>query len=209
MNIFNNLPHPILRWLKHHYQLLQLPQWRRRGRPMPPPHLIKVAHVKYCACVYQTTLFVETGTFMGDMLDEVKYAFSFLLSIELFEPLYDRARQIFQSQPHVHILQGDSGELMPLIVSKLPRPALFWLDAHYSGIGTGRGTNDTPILKELKAIFASKFPHLVLIDDARLFVGQESYPTLEEVKTFVQRVAPTYRVVVCDDIIHLLPPLQP
>ena len=55
---------------------------------------------------------------------------------------------------------------------------LFWLDGHYSGEGTGGCDEVCPIIAELRLIAQSKRKdHCILIDDARLFIGEDGYPT--------------------------------
>ena len=44
--------------------------------------------------------------------------------------------------------------------------------------------------------------HLVLIDDARLFTGTDGYPTIDELRTWVERERPGSRVDVEADIIR-------
>ena len=82
-------------------------------------------------------------------------------------------------------MQGDSGNVLNQLVPELNSAALFWLDGHYSGGQTAKGEKECPIYEELKSILASSLEHIVLIDDARLFIGQHDYPTIEELKDFV------------------------
>ena len=92
----------------------------------------------------------------------------------------------FKKNKQVHILEGDSAQKLSVVLGRLSHPALFWLDAHYSGGDTAKGENETPIQKELHDIFQNPLKDFViLIDDARLFVGQNGYPTLAQVKEFV------------------------
>ena len=84
---------------------------------------------------------------------------------------------------HVEILHGDSGVVLPELLRRISEPALFWLDAHYSTGETVRGELDTPIEQELKAILNhSVRNHVILIDDARNFIGTNDYPTAEKIE---------------------------
>lgn len=84
--------------------------------------------------------------------------------------------------------------------------ALFWLDGHYSGGHTARGKQDTPIRQELRIIFGHRIKgHVILIDDARLFVGADGYPTLDELRRIVQTARPEWGVAVTDDVIRIAP----
>jgi hypothetical protein len=44
-----------------------------------------------------------------------------------------KAKHRFRADPNIHILQGDSGEILPKIMGDISQPCLFWLDEHYSG----------------------------------------------------------------------------
>ena len=71
---------------------------------------------------------------------------------------------------NVQLLVGDSASVLPGILATLHEPALFWLDAHYSGTGTTLGDRVTPISAELNAVLGHPVRgHVVLIDDAREF----------------------------------------
>jgi hypothetical protein len=59
--------------------------------------------------------------------------------------------------------------------------------------------------EELAAILNSPLQHVILIDDARLFNGTRSYPTLEEINSIVRTAGKNYSIDVKDDIIRLIP----
>ncbi len=101
------------------------------------------------------------------------------------------------------LLQGDSATLLPGVLESLDGPALFWLDGHYMGGESGRGTEDTPVIAEMTALFAHPVRgHVVLIDDARLFDGTGGYPRLDEFTRWVQKQRPGTNVTVDGDIIR-------
>lgn len=57
---------------------------------------------------------------------------------------------------------------------------------------------------ELKSIFSHKIKeHVILIDDARCFTGQEDYPTIRALKEFVMKNRPDYLFEVKDDIFRI------
>jgi hypothetical protein len=140
--------------------------------------------------------FVETGTFMGDTVEQMRKHFELLYSIELADALAAKAQQRFEHIPNVHILHGDSGEKIKEILLQLSKPTLFWLDGHYSGeftvgdefIKTAKAEINTPILNELAAILKNGLENnVILIDDARLFNGTQDYPSYDELVQFVAR----------------------
>src|SRR3989339_796179 len=84
------------------------------------------------------------------------------------------------------ILYGDSSNKLNKVIKKQKTPALFWLDAHYSGGITTKKEKETPIREELAQIFNNfKTGNIILIDDARLFVGKRDYPRIEEIKKMI------------------------
>jgi hypothetical protein len=170
---------------------------------LPPPHVYKTLLVRRYRRRYRLRTLVETGTYHGHMVEAVQGSFSLVYSIELDDTLYEAARRQFQDYRHIHILHGDSGQLIEEVLSQVRGPALFWLDAHFSGQGTsGEGVN--PIEREVTAILeSSEKRHVVLIDDARLFTGKDAYPTLEQLQDIVRAARPEMRMSVDADVIRL------
>lgn len=125
-------------------------------------------------------------------------------SIELDDALYERAVELFKADPAVKLLHGDSAAMLQQVLGQLTQPALFWLDAHYSEDFTAKGSKETPILEELELVMGHAVKgHVVLIDDARSFVGERDYPTIDEIKRFIADRDPGASVVVEDDIIRI------
>ena len=91
------------------------------------------------------------------------------------------------------------------LIHEIDRPALFWLDGHYSHGITAKGDKECPVPEELEAILKSPLPHAILIDDARLFNGTHDYPTLEQIKDMLNKSGNTYMTEIKDDIILLSP----
>ncbi|HMK24624.1 MAG TPA: hypothetical protein VK483_01240 [Chitinophagaceae bacterium] len=159
-------------------------------------------------------VFLETGTFLGDTVASLKNYFSKLISIELSKDLATKAQIRFQGESKIQIVQGDSAKQLSEILRLISTPVVFWLDGHYSSefqagseyIVTGKGEKDTPVMEELMQI--SNHPikdHLILIDDARLFNGENDYPAKEEIKNFVQKNLPGHSFSIKKDIIRILP----
>ncbi len=162
---------------------------------------------------FKTTIFVETGTFLGDTTAALVPTSKRLYTIELSEELHARAKKRFAAEPKVSLALGDSGDVLPAILKEIDEPALFWLDGHYSAtfdyhgevFTTPKGKLETPIMAELKLVLASRFPHVILIDDARDFNGTHDYPTYEEVHRFIKAQRPEYQVTMSRDIIRAVP----
>jgi hypothetical protein len=181
-------------------------EWITKGKPVPPPHVVKQTVVKRYAKQFRTQTLVETGTYYGEMIDAMHNLFKNVISVELGEQLYSQALQRFSDYPNVVILHGDSGELMPRIIANLTGPTLFWLDGHFSEGITARGVLRTPIIQELHAILAAPMSqHVVLVDDARCFDGTNDYPTQAQLRELVAEYRPEYSFCSQDDIIRILP----
>jgi hypothetical protein len=179
--------------------------WIARGKPPRPPHAVKAALVKDYARKFSVQTLVETGTYLGDMVESCKTSFRHIITIELSADLHARATQRFATDRHVCVLHGDSGEVLAAVLARLDARCLFWLDAHYSGGVTAQGDVLTPIYAELDCIFAHRVPnHIVLVDDAGDFVGKEGYPTVAELRQFVAHRRPDTEFEVRDDIIRIV-----
>ena len=184
-------------------EALALRQWRRHHRP-PAPRSVKVAVIRRFADRRMRSVFVETGTFYGDMLAALAGDFDRLYSIELHRGLGRRAARRFASDPRISIITGDSAAMLEPLLRSLARPSVLWLDGHYSGLLTARGESDTPILRELDAVFRGGTPQdVVLIDDARLFGTDAAYPTVAELERRVHAARPDWIVRVEDDIVQM------
>ena len=178
-------------------------QWRLAGRPVPPPPPVKHALVKDYQRRFGPRVFVETGTFAGGMIDAVRDRFDRVVSIELDTGWHARAVERFRADPRVTLLLGDSGVRLKDVLASLREPALFWLDAHYSGPVTARGAIDTPIVQELAAIRAHPVKgHVVLIDDMHIFLGRDGYPTVDELVAWIRDGDAAANVVVRDDVLR-------
>ncbi len=178
--------------------------WKKMGNPIPPPHLIKQETVKEYAQKFSTQILIESGTYLGDMVFAMKDVFNQIYSVELDSDLYMKTKERFANAQNIHIIQGDSSKALPDLLSLIKQPCLFWLDGHYSGGITTKGALNTPILEEVKYIFAHAVKdHIILIDDARHFIGQKDYPTIEHLKELVAKERPSWVFEVKDDIIRI------
>lgn len=207
--IINLLPQPFLnRYRSYRYRTQRhniILEWESKGKPLPVPHVVKQVEIEKIQRAGNYEVLVETGTFLGDMVEAERQNFKKIYSIELSQKLFVDAKKRFRKYPHIELLQGDSGKVLPQIVQKLAQPALFWLDGHYSGGITALGEKECPIYEELDAILDCKYQHGILIDDAGDFTGQNDYPTIEAVKQYLSRKTKLYNFFVDNNIIYILP----
>jgi hypothetical protein len=150
--------------------------------------------------------FVESGTYLGDTVAYLQRQFRVVISIELSNDLHQAACRRFSNKSNIRLLQGDSGQRLNDALTQIKGRALFWLDGHYSGGVTARGTTECPILAELDAIKSHhRNDHVIIIDDARLFGSNPDYPSIEKVTSILMGINPQYHVAVTDDCIQAIP----
>lgn len=197
------LPEFIIMRARKQLDKRQFNSWEKNNCPVPPPHIVKQYTIAEYQQKYGFTTLVETGTYLGEMVEAQKSKFKKIISIELSSDLYKKAVRRFKNDANVVIVQGDSGKVLPEILPKLDESAIFWLDGHYSAGITAKGEKECPIFEELNAILSSnKLDHTLLIDDARLFIGKGDYPTIASLTEFIQNRNGKYQVEVKHDIIR-------
>lgn len=207
-------------WIKNMFQTVQFPlgiaslqakkkhaqgidEWKKNGSPSPPPHIIKQKIIQQYQKQYGCEVFVETGTFLGDMVEAQRRYFKMIYSIELGVRLYENAKNRFVKNKNVVIALGDSSNVLPKILTKIHQPAIFWLDGHYSEGITAKGEKECPIIEELNAIFnAPRYNHILLIDDARCFTGEGDYPSIEALTEYIHKKEKRYKVEIQNDVIR-------
>lgn len=181
----------------------KLARWEKAGKPSPPPHIVKQMTISSFRDQFHVKVLVETGTFLGDMIEAQRTYFDKIYSIELGEALWKKAVKRFEKYSHISILQGDSGKVLNTLVPEIHESAIFWLDGHYSAGETAKGEKECPIYEELDAIFRSDVKHILLIDDARCFTGQGDYPTIADLSAFVLKNRPNAVIDVKNDTISV------
>jgi hypothetical protein len=114
--------------------------------------------------------FIETGTYLGQTTIAASGIFQNIYTVEIDQNLYNNLIYNYRNMyPRIHFLQGDSVDVLPIILGAISEPVFFYLDGHYSGCGTGRGKIDCPLLEELSIIGKRGYADIIVIDDARLF----------------------------------------
>jgi hypothetical protein len=120
-------------------------------------------------------VFFETGTFRGQTTIWAADHFPRVITVELSESCYQQSIDNIGNRPSVMAILGDSRGVMEELVDTLP-PTLFWLDAHYCTFDTAGEFDQCPLIKELELIAPYADQHLILVDDARLFLDHPMPP---------------------------------
>jgi hypothetical protein len=140
---------------------------------------------------------IESGAYIGRMILPTIHAFRDYYCIENDPRLAAQVEQDYEWLPSLHLIRGDSVEMLPTVLDAESSPWLFWLDAH-----TDR---NSPILHELDVIArydvgASVF----LIDDVRL-MGRAEWPDKDRVASRISKHWPRYHVEIENDIMRAVP----
>lgn len=178
--------------------------WYLRGRRIPPPHIYKQMVVSEYSKKFKINILYESGTFKGDMVYGMKNRFKKIVSVELSDFYFQLAKKRFKNNKHINIIKGDSKKEIKKFLKSLKKASVFWLDGHYSGGETAKSKVNTPIVNELESILNHNIKtHVILIDDARHFNGEDDYPKIDGLKKILKDS--NYSMKVKDDIIRITP----
>lgn len=175
-------------------------------KTMGPP----VQFIELLRADFGLDVFVETGTYLGNTAAWAGRLFKRVYTIEAHRPNYDRAVVQHGRAENIRFLHGHSAELLPEVLAEIRTDALFWLDAHWMGMGSHGENGECPLLQELQHINRSALPHFILIDDARLFLAPpplphkaEHWPTIGDVLGELQKKQ--RYTIVFEDVIASVP----
>jgi hypothetical protein len=115
-------------------------------------------------------VFIESGTYLAETTLNAARIFSECHTIELDPALYWTAKQTLSDFSNVECHFGDSTKVLGDFLTEISSPIFFWLDGHWSGGNTARGSEDCPLLSEIDIILEKcKQKIVIVIDDVRLF----------------------------------------
>lgn len=161
---------------------------------------------------YDINKFVETGTYNGDTAVWAASHFNEVITIELARDVFEETATKYGHMKQIRFEYGDSRVVLQAIRSELARPAIIWLDAHWSGGHTAGKNHECPLLEEIAALTATGTSHFIMIDDARLFLSPpprphcaEQWPSIDQVIAAIQSAKQAYYVAVVDDVIVAVP----
>lgn len=177
---------------------------------------LKKEFLKQIVYDFKPTIFIETGTYAGETTEQAIDLFNEIHTIELQESMYNEAKKKFSTFKNVHVYNGESGDILKMILPNLrDNKILFFLDAHYCGIGTGWGRNITSIIDELNAIKRAEIKDcLILIDDVRgfgtdilnkEFICAEGYPSIQKIYSMLQEINANFDYILLGDTLFAYP----
>lgn len=167
-----------------------------------PVHLINPLLEKH-----SIKFFIESGTAGGESIRVAAKMFEECYTIELVE---GRSKI---NIPNTTFVLGESQEKLPGIIKELDGSwAFFWLDAHYSDPEPNTSNyKECPVLEEIEAI--APYPKsVIMIDDARLFLGAapwpldpRQWPGIADIFKALDKAFPEHYKTITDDYILCIP----
>lgn len=168
---------------------------------------LPIDYVKRFVDAYGIDVFIETGTAGGESVRAAAKIFKVCHTIEIVE-----GRPEGEFPENVSLYTGDSAELLRSVASlHKGQRIVFWLDAHWSeNYEAPDGMPECPLLAEIQAIKGHDC--LILIDDARLFLGPHPWPgdyriwpSFMDVFIKLHDCFPRHTITVIDDYIVAIP----
>jgi RimJ/RimL family protein N-acetyltransferase len=167
---------------------------------------------------YLNPFFVETGSYIGDGIQEALDAnFNEIYSIELSDKYFDISCERFRNNKKVHIIKGDSSILLYDLIKDINQNITFWLDGHCSEGDTAKGVYYTPLIQELDQIKKHQInTHTIIIDDMRLWDEKDDKIGFGKDKIIekILEINPNYKIVYengyadNDILVATYPPLE-
>lgn len=162
--------------------------------------------------LFGVKLFVEAGTYNGETARWAATEFEQVVTIENSQILYDQTSFKYNHLKNVQFIAGDTRKCLEEIVPSLEEITIFWLDSHWCG-GDSYGESDQcPLLEELEILNESSLNHIVLIDDARLFLAPpplpnnlKYWPGIDQVIVALKSNFTDRYIVIQEDVIIAVP----
>jgi len=176
----------------------------------PVSDVMKTHAVLKLARLFGVRTLVETGTLDGRMVIATRGWFEEAHTIELSQYHYELSQRRLKGIPNVVRYQGDSADVLEIILPEIHKPVVYWLDAHYSGDNTAQGKDLSPLSRELPHICKrlATYDDIILIDDACDMGDQHGYLSLESIAKRIWSVRPDYDIEVDKNIIRSHPCLK-
>lgn len=155
----------------------------------------------------RTAPVIESGTYLGESTAFFAARYPEVVSFEPYSQLAKYNTERFSNNQRIKIINAASQDALKGVLEKYRGNLNFWLDGHFSGNGTfGNIESASPIIQELHIIFSwvsftDQNNVFIAVDDARLFTGQNGYPTILEIAKICDSY--NYKLRVLNDIIFI------
>lgn len=175
---------------------------------------LPIDYVKRFVDEYGIKVFIETGTAGGDSVQAASKIFEVCHSIEIVKERVINDEGLFKfyipENVTIHFDNSATG-LNEVAEPHKGQRICFWLDAHWSeNYESTNKENECPLLAEIQAI--KGHDALILIDDARLFLGPHPWPcdyrywpSFQDVFIRLHDCFPSHKITVIDDYIIAVP----
>ncbi len=155
--------------------------WYYRQQCTSPPSIIKQKILLRHGI--KLANWIETGTFTGETTKVLSKKYPTVYTIEASNECFKIAKRYLGSKSNINFYKGTSEEFFEPILQKQKGSINIWLDAHFSGGITYKGSNLSPIISELTCISnnINRFDQIaIFIDDIDgYFFDPETYPKID------------------------------
>lgn len=159
------------------------------------------------------SFFFETGTYQAVTTRAAAPHFEHVYTVEFSPELYASAQTAVNAFPNITALQGSSPDVLRQYRGELSdKSVLFWLDAHWCGATTAGKLAECPLLEELDAIGTLNNMSVILIDDARYFLGPPphphnaaDWPTICQVTDKLRSLSSRHDIWIINDVLIFAP----
>ncbi|QSJ15280.1 hypothetical protein JYQ62_25985 [Nostoc sp. UHCC 0702] len=163
-----------------------------------PHSYTKFRQIKSLQKKTKSSVFIETGTYLGVTTKRCAPIFNKLYTIELDEKLAEQAKKYLSNNKNVEVIQGDASKILSdLLEIEEITNALVFLDGHFSGGLTACGEQPEPAVEELKILAKHKSKiNCIIIDDFRSFGGDLGFPKKFELLKAAEEYFDNYEITV-------------
>jgi hypothetical protein len=126
---------------------------------------------------YINNFFIETGSYIGDGIQyAIEAGFKNIYSIELSDKYYNICKERYKNNENIHLIKGDTCDVLFDLIKDINEPITFWLDGHNSGGDTALGKYNNPLIQELEQIKQHHIKtHTIIIDDMNCWTDFNMY----------------------------------
>jgi hypothetical protein len=156
--------------------------------------------------------FVESGTYLASTARWASHYFEKVHTVEAAENLFRDNVARHGMIANIAFHHGESPRFLREVLPSLEGPAVFWLDAHWSGGDTFGESDQCPLISELEEIVKYDAPHCLFIDDARMFLTpppaplpRRQWPDLDDIHEVLAKGKVRRKLMLLEDVLIAYP----